>query len=172
MRKALIGGLAAIVIAAAGTGAYSAFASSSTDAANTATADTTAGVATGGQAGHGYHGGSTEARGDGTGVPSPQANVGTLETLSGTVVSFDGNLITFDTDQGTVTVQLGNSYFVEGLGISLEPGDEIEVTGFWEDDTTFAAQQIVAGDDVFVLREETGRPLWAGGGHNGGGPQH
>lgn len=176
LRKVLIGGLAAIVIAAAGAGAYQAFAGSSSSTTDQAAAASTStdGVLAGnqGSGGNGYHGGSAEPHGDGTGVPSPQANAGELFTFEGTVASVAGNTFTMDTETGPMNVQLGNSYYVESLGMNLAAGDDVTVTGFWETETTFAAQKVAVGDDTFVLREESGRPMWAGGGQNGGGGNH
>ncbi len=172
IRKVLIGGLAAVVIAAAGAGAYQAFASSSSDAP--AAVDGVA-VSTNG---NGYHGGQEASRGDGTGVPSPQANAGELSTYSGTVTSVAGNVFTMNPGDGSsMTVQLGNSYYVETVGLALQEGDSVTVTGFWETPDTFTVQAIDVDEGgtpgTFVLREESGRPMWAGGGgQHGGGSTH
>lgn len=174
IRKVLIGGLAAVVIAAAGAGAYQAFASSSSDTPAASGVDGVA-VSTNG---NGYHGGEEASRGDGTGVPNPQANAGEFSTHSGTVDSVAGNVFTMDPGDGSsMTVQLGNSYYAETVGLALQEGDSVTVTGFWETPDTFTVQaiEVTAGDTpgTFVLREESGRPMWAGGGgQHGGGSAH
>ncbi len=119
-----------------------------------------------GQGGKGYHGGRTDwTPGAGDGTPNPQANVSEWLTLQGTVSNFTLTSFVLEADEGLIPVQLGNSYFVENLGLTLQPGDRVTVTGFWESPEQFTARQVTldATGQIFVLREESGRPLWAGG---------
>ena len=57
------------------------------------------------------------------------------------------------------------SYALEA-GFSAQAGDQVTVQGFYEGET-FEAGQLTNGDLVVSIREESGRPLWAGG--RGGG---
>jgi hypothetical protein len=54
-----------------------------------------------------------------------------------------------------------------GAGFALEVGEAVQVTGFWEDDA-FKAVQItrLTTGQTFALRDELGRPNWAGNGRN------
>lgn len=86
--------------------------------------------------------------------------------LSGAVVSLDGSELAVQTAQGEqVTAGLGKPSFWGGQGITLLPGDEVELTGFWEDgEFEVGSLTLVATGQTVVLRAESGRPMWAGGG--------
>jgi hypothetical protein len=69
-------------------------------------------------------------------------------------------------------VQLGQSRFWQSQGVTFSVGDEVTVTGFLENDQFQAIS--VANDttgQLLTLRDTTGRPLWAGGGGQGGNGQ-
>ena len=86
--------------------------------------------------------------------------------LVGTVVQLDGSELVLLTAQGEqVTVGLGKSSYWQSLGITLQAGDPVEITGFWEDGE-FEVQTLTATAtaQTAVLRGENGRPLWAGSG--------
>ncbi len=86
--------------------------------------------------------------------------------LTGTVVQLDGSELVLQTPEGAqILAGFGKPGFWESLGIMLQAGDPVEITGFWEG-AEFQVQTLTApatGQTV-VLRDETGRPLWAGGG--------
>ena len=84
------------------------------------------------------------------------------ETLTGKVAVVDGE-ITIQTAEGQVLIGMGQSAYREGFG--LEVGDEITVLGFHEDGE-FKARTVenLTTDETIVLRDETGRPMWAGQG--------
>ena len=84
------------------------------------------------------------------------------ETLTGEVTVVDGE-ITVQTAEGEVVVGLGQASCREGF--ALEVGDEVSVTGFYEDGEFKAGtvENLTTGETI-VLRDEAGRPMWSGQG--------
>lgn len=122
--------------------------------------------------GRGYRGGnqgnaaSPETARYGTGVQ--QAELPAWETYHGIVQSVETTGFSLLADDGQVLwVDSGNQYFVQELGMNLRPGAALSVTGYWIEDT-FAAGQILTDPEagLYQLRDEYGRPLWAGGPRN------
>jgi len=116
----------------------------------------------------GYGGeGNSDAPGDSAGAG--QAQVGEWLTLSGTVVSVDADALVVQTAEGEVVVENRPWWFAQELSFSAQVGDQVILTGFYEDGV-FEAGQI---DDTTTgqtvrLRDENGRPGWAGRGRRGG----
>ena len=111
--------------------------------------------------------GNGNGNGQGGGFGQGQSEAETVadwETLAGTVVAMDDELI-IETAEGQVTVGLGQSTYREEMGFTLEVGDEMLVIGFYEDGEFKAGtvENITTGQTI-VLRDETGRPMWAGRG--------
>ena len=52
----------------------------------------------------------------------------------------------------------------------IESGDSATIVGFWEDGE-FKATEITIDGETIVLRDESGRPMWAGQGRNAGSGQ-
>jgi hypothetical protein len=71
--------------------------------------------------------------------------------------------LTIQTGDGPVTVHLGPEWYWEDQGIPLAEGDQVKVSGFYEDDTFELAdiENLTSGETT-LLRDEMGRPLWAG----------
>lgn len=86
------------------------------------------------------------------------------ETVTGEVTAVDGE-ITVQTDDGQVVVGLGQSRFREEADFALEVGDEVSVTGFYEDGEFKAGtvENLTTGQTL-ALRDGAGRPIWAGRG--------
>ncbi len=122
--------------------------------------------------GQGYHGGQGTSNGQGgqgtTTNPNPgtpQANVTAYETLIGVVQNFDGVGISLTTTDGAaVWVQFGQSRYVSAQGVTFNVGDNVTVTGFYENGQ-FQASTVVntTTGQTLTLRDASGRPLWAGG---------
>jgi hypothetical protein len=114
------------------------------------------------QAGGG-RGGAVGA-GDGVGLDHP---ADTWITVSGTVVAFDGDL-TVETSKGEMVIHLGATWYWDANGIALNVGDEVEVRGFYDGDEFEAGwiKNVTTGEEI-AMRDETGRPLWAGRGRWG-----
>jgi hypothetical protein len=71
------------------------------------------------------------------------------------------------TDQGTVTVHLGPTTYINQQQIALNPGDVVEVTGSQVQmggKTLMLAKEVKVGGKTFQLRDDQGMPLWRGQG--------
>ncbi len=116
--------------------------------------------------GRGVAGGELDdnGRGQGTAGQSRNEAVSTVEweTLIGKVILVDGEVIV-QTDEGEVSVGMGQSAYREGF--ALQVGDEVSVTGFYEDGEFKAGtvENLTTGESI-VLRDEFSRPMWSGRG--------
>jgi hypothetical protein len=74
-----------------------------------------------------------------------------------------------DEDQKNVIVHLGPVWYMERRGFNLFPGDVTEVKGVLktakEGKLSVVAYEIIKGDEVLVLRDSEGWPVWPGAGH-------
>jgi len=107
----------------------------------------------------------------GDGLGEGQAEVGEQVTELGTVVSVSSELVVIELSDGSLQDLEGRvlSFLIE-QGFSLSEGDELTIIGFYEGDK-FETIQIVndtSGENIRV-RDQNGRPLWAGGRRQGGG---
>ncbi len=118
--------------------------------------------------GGGYAGeGTTASPGDGTGTG--QAEVDEWLTLEGTVRSVDASALVVQGPNGQeILVENRGWWFAQDQGFSAEPDDEVSVVGFYEGDDFEVGQidNLTSGKTV-VIRDEDGRPLWAGRGRRG-----
>lgn len=87
-------------------------------------------------------------------------------TVNGVVLSIDDTQMTVQTGSGEIVIADRPWSFALEAGFTAQPGDQVTLTGFYENET-FEAGQLTNGDLVVAIREESGRPLWAGG--RGGG---
>jgi hypothetical protein len=102
-------------------------------------------------------------------------NPATVENISGEVLSVDtmmpmkgmrsGIHLTLKTGKETIPVHLGPSWFIERLDSKIEKGDRIEVKGsrvtVMEKPAIIAAE-VKKGNNVLVLRDSAGIPVWNG----------
>lgn len=114
-------------------------------------------------------GGSSPGNTNQPGSPEPQAVSPDWLTLAGVFQPGDltgFNLITQDGQ--LIWVDSGNPNYLAELGFAAPAGAAVAVSGYWQADT-FVAGQITLQDsgENFLLRDEFGRPLWAGGPRNG-----
>lgn len=103
--------------------------------------------------------------GDGTGTG--QAVVEEWVTLEGTVTGVDADALTVKAANGeTVTVENRAWTYAQSQGFSAQNGDKVTVVGFYEDGTLEVGKitDQTNGQQV-SLRDENGRPLWAGRGN-------
>jgi hypothetical protein len=102
-------------------------------------------------------------------------NPQTVETICGEVVSVDkitpmkgmyyGVHLALKTDKETISVHLGPAWYIENQDVKIEPKDKIEVKGSritFEDKPALIAAEVKKGDDVLVLRDTSGFPVWSG----------
>ena len=112
----------------------------------------------------------------GTGTPYGRMyNPQTIETISGEVVSVDkitpmkgmcyGVHAVVKTDKETISVHLGPDWYIENQDAKIAPKDKIEVKGSritFEGKPALIAAEVKKGDDVLVLRDTSGFPVWSG----------
>jgi hypothetical protein len=69
------------------------------------------------------------------------------------------------TDGGALVIEGCSWAFAQEQGLAVHSGDQLELAGFFEDGTFQVGQidNLTTGQYV-DLRQETGRPLWAGRG--------
>ena len=102
-------------------------------------------------------------------------NPQTVETISGEVVSVDkitpmkgmyyGVHLVLKTDKETISVHLGPGWYIENQDVKIAPKDKIEVKGSritFEGKPALIAAELKKGDDVLVLRDSSGFPVWSG----------
>lgn len=86
-------------------------------------------------------------------------------TFEGTVVSVETEAMKVTIAEDT-TVEVANRAWrvVQKQGFNLQPGDSILLTGFYENDDHFEASYIekLDGGGSIQIRDENGRPVWAG----------
>jgi hypothetical protein len=131
----------------------------------------------GGQGGGGRGGeGREDAPGGGTGTG--QAQVEAWLTLQATVASVDSQALIVQTAEGQeIVVENRAWWFAQEQGFSAQVSDQVTLVGFYENDdpSTGSGQRFEVGRITNVtsgqsveIREDNGRPLWAGRGRRGG----
>ncbi len=102
-------------------------------------------------------------------------NPKTVETIHGTVDRIDevspqkgmsqGVHLTVKTEKGPVSVHLGPAWYLRNQDVIIKTGDQVEITGSqieFNGKPAIIAKQVVKGDDVLTLRDDTGTPAWSG----------
>jgi hypothetical protein len=100
------------------------------------------------------------------GIPQPQNDFQEWVVLQGVVSEYVApNFLLLTQDGLRVPVQLGNQAYVENLDIHLQDGEAVSVSGYYDPSSEFAVGQITkqAAGQTYALRDNMGRPLWAGG---------
>ena len=73
--------------------------------------------------------------------------------------------LTLKTDKETISVHLGPDWYISRLDTKIEKGDTIEVKGTrvtFSGKPAIIASEVKRGENVLVLRDATGVPVWAG----------
>jgi hypothetical protein len=119
---------------------------------------------------------SGEGRGRGQGNPqrartesqAEALDTQTWQTIEGTVLQTE-ELVIETADGQTVQVGLGPSHYRESQGFVLQTGEQVRVSGHLEDGEFKAGQieNLDTGQSI-VLRDASGRPMWAGQGRRQG----
>jgi len=111
-------------------------------------------------------------------------NAGNVKTIKGTVQSVGtfkpegapagatgGLRLRVKTSDGkTVTVYAGPSWYAQQNNFSVEPGDDITITGSESrvrQRTVILASELKAGAQILQLRDQSGKPLWTMNGPQG-----
>lgn len=99
--------------------------------------------------------------------PQPAAPVDHLTTVTGEVISLEDDMV-LQTAEGDVSIGLGPTWYRDSLGYTPQIGAQVQVIGFYEGETfeAVAIEDLLTGE-VFTLRDEGGRPMWAGRGRQG-----
>ena len=119
------------------------------------------------QYGYGERGAVREAQPNN---PSPQAQVDEWVVIEGSVNSVDSALAVILLQDGNTVEITGRPWsFALENGFALQAGDQVRLTGFYEDNDSFevgAIENLTQGTS-FQVRDQDGRPLWAGRGWQG-----
>jgi len=119
-----------------------------------------------GYRGGGRNGNNANSSQSGTGIPAPQNGFQEWGSLSGTVSAYVPPNFTLLTSNGqSVAAQLGNLSYVANLGLELQEGQQVSLTGYYDPSGSLAVGQITLIDSgqTYTLRDDLGRPMWAGG---------
>jgi hypothetical protein len=108
------------------------------------------------------------APGDQTGTG--QAQVDEWLQKNGVVTSVNADVLVVQTADGKeLLVENRGWWFAQDQGFSVQVGDEVILTGFFEgDDFEVGKIEDVTTGQTILLRNEDGRPMWAGRGRRGG----
>jgi hypothetical protein len=89
-------------------------------------------------------------------------------TVDGEVIALVDGELTIQTADGEMTTHLGPEWHWEAEGIALNAGDTVELTGFYDESEFEVAriENLTTGEST-VLRDDSGRPMWAGRGGQG-----
>ncbi len=106
--------------------------------------------------------------GDGTGTG--EAVVEEWLTFQGSVASLDSDAMVVQLDSGEqIVVENRPWWFAQEQGFAARPGDQLTLRAFYEGDSIEVGQMAnVRTGQTVQLREESGRPLWAGRGRRNG----
>ncbi len=101
-----------------------------------------------------------------------QANIpDELITITGAVDSYLAPQLSLAID-GTqiINIQVGDLLASDASALSLIPGEQVSVTGWYDTYGKFVANQItiLATGQIYTVRNQTGRPEWAGQGQGQG----
>ena len=112
----------------------------------------------------------------GMGTPySGLYNPALADNLTGEVVKVEkvtpikgmtyGVQLLLKTEKETIPVHLGPGWYVARLDIKIGKGDTVEVKGArtnFQDNQVIIAGEIKKGENVLVMRDANGTPVWAG----------
>jgi hypothetical protein len=118
--------------------------------------------------GQGNPGRGNQDQGQGRNRQVKAAEIQERVTITGDVVQAPGLGIDMilETASGEVLIGTGPGYLAE-QGFEIQVGDAVSVDGFWENEEFKATEiTLLADDSSIVLRDEWGRPMWAGAGRN------
>ncbi len=93
--------------------------------------------------------------------------VGTVEDVQEfycPVTEDRGTHIVLRTEHGTVLVHVAIARFLREHDFAIRPGDRVQVSGAkirFRNQEGMIAREIVRGDEVFTLRNTSGKPRWS-----------
>ncbi len=113
--------------------------------------------------------GNADRRATGEQVGAGQAEVDEWVQISGAVVAVDAEMLTVQLPDGNQLIVDGRAWrYVQEQGFAISVGDEVTLIGFFENGDLEVGQidDYTSGQTVSI-RDESGRPLWAGRGRGG-----
>jgi len=119
-----------------------------------------------GQGGQGIGGGAGDQSGLAETGGDPQAEVAEWVILPGTVESVSVDEAVIAASTGETIILDGRAWsFAQEAGFSMQAGEEVSLTGFYEDGEfeIGVVEDLTSGQSI-QLREQSGRPAWAGNG--------
>jgi hypothetical protein len=115
------------------------------------------------------YGGEVDNSVPGDGNGTGQAQVDEWVTLQGSVVSVDADALVVQAGGEQIAVENRPWWFAQEQGFSAQVGDQVELVGFYENgDFEVGQLSNVTSGQVVDIREENGRPQWAGRGRRDG----
>jgi DNA/RNA endonuclease YhcR with UshA esterase domain len=75
-----------------------------------------------------------------------------------------GTHVVLNTDRGTILVHVAISRYLREQKFAIQPGERLQVTGArirFQGKESMIAREIIRGDEVFILRDTAGKPLWS-----------
>jgi hypothetical protein len=115
------------------------------------------------------YGGAADNNVPGDGTGTGQAQVDEWVTLQGSVVSVDEDALVVQAGGEQIVVENRPWWFAQEQGFSAQVGDQVVMVGFYENgDFEVGQLSNATSGQVVDLREENGRPGWAGSGRRGG----
>ncbi|MEA3334805.1 MAG: hypothetical protein U9R25_02780 [Chloroflexota bacterium] len=116
-------------------------------------------------------GGGREVAGSAGQSRGGQAEQVTWQAMEGTVVAVDDESLTLSTENGDLEIADRGWRFALEQGFSAQVGQRIGVQGFLEEGKyEVGSIANLSSGQLVQIREQSGRPLWAGGA-GGGGPE-
>jgi len=88
-----------------------------------------------------------------------------VERITPMIVMSYGVHILLQTDTDTISVHLGPGWFIENQDVKMAPRDKVEIKGsriIFEGKPAIIAAEVKKGDDVLMLRDASGYPVWSG----------
>jgi hypothetical protein len=73
--------------------------------------------------------------------------------------------IVLKTEAETIPVHLGPVWYIENQDVKIEATDKVEIKGSritFEGKPAIIAKEVKRGDEVLILRDENGSPVWSG----------
>ena len=99
-----------------------------------------------------------------------QADVQEWVSVNGTVAEVDPSYLVITADDGTLIEVGGRPWsYIQSQEFTLETGSRVTLQGFYETDDRFEIGVITnlnTREDI-AIRDQTGRPMWAGGQRGG-----
>lgn len=74
-----------------------------------------------------------------------------------------GTHLKLKTDRGILQVHVGPARFLRSQEVSFKVGDQVQVLGArlqYDGADALLAREITRGDEVFILRDHLGQPVW------------